>query len=104
MPVAARCARVSNRGAIALNIGEPKAPSVGDSTEQKSCSVCGARFGCMAAQETCWCAEVKLSSKATADLQARFSDCLCPRCLTLAAAEREVRQDSPTNPTEKPAR
>ncbi len=47
--------------------------------------VCGANFGCMAGQGTCWCAEVKLSSEATASLRARFADCLCPRCLSLAA-------------------
>jgi hypothetical protein len=87
-----------------LNIGEPKAPSAGDGTEQKSCPVCGVRFGCMAAQAACWCAEVNLSSKATADLRARFTGCLCPRCLTLAAAEREVQQAGAKNPTEKPAR
>jgi Cysteine-rich CWC len=86
-----------------LNFGEPKEPSAGNGTEQKNCPVCGARFGCMATQETCWCAEVKLGSKATADLRARFSDCLCPRCLALAAAEREVQQLGAKNPTEKPA-
>ena len=84
-----------------MNTGEPKAPSAGESTEQKTCPVCGARFGCMAAQESCWCTRVKLSSDATADLKARFSDCLCPRCLMLAA-EREVRQPGARNPTEKP--
>jgi len=87
-----------------VNIGEPKAPSAGESTEQKSCPVCGAHFGCNAAQEACWCAEVNLSSEATADLRARFTDCLCPRCLALAAAERDVQQAGAKNPTENPAR
>jgi hypothetical protein len=86
-----------------VNSGEPKAASAGESTEQKICPVCGARFGCVAAQEACWCAEVKLSSHATADLRARFSGCLCPRCLALAA-DREVRQEGGKNPTGKPAR
>jgi hypothetical protein len=72
--------------------------------QQKSCPVCGAHFGCMAAQEACWCAEVNLSAKATADLRARFTDCLCPRCLALAAAEREARQEGAKNTAEKPAR
>jgi hypothetical protein len=85
-----------------VNTGEPKAPSAGESTEQKTCPVCGARFGCMAAQQACWCAEVKLSSESTADLKKRFSDCLCPRCLALAA-EREVRQPGAKNPAEEPA-
>jgi hypothetical protein len=84
-----------------VNTGEPKAPSTGESTERKKCPVCGARFGCMAAQEACWCAEVNLSSETSTDLRARFSDCLCPRCLVLAA-EREVRQPGAKNPTEKP--
>ncbi len=83
-------------------IGEPKATSAGDSTDEKSCPVCGARFGCMATQETCWCAEVNLGSKAAADLRARFTDCLCPRCLALAA-EREVQQAGAKSPTAKPA-
>jgi hypothetical protein len=90
-------------GAIAVDIGEPKAPSAGESTEQKTCPVCGTRFGCMATQEACWCAGVKLSNDATADLRARFTDCLCPRCLTLAA-EREDRQVGAKNATEKPTR
>jgi hypothetical protein len=62
----------------------------------------------MAAREACWCAEVKLSGEAAADLRGRVADCLCPRCLALAAAEREVREEVPQqgakNPTEKPAR
>jgi Cysteine-rich CWC len=85
-----------------VNTGEPKAPLAGDSSEQKTCPVCGAPFGCMAAQGSCWCAGVKLTDKATADLRARFSDCLCPRCLALAA-EREIRQPGEKNSTEKPA-
>lgn len=85
-----------------MNSGQRKAPSVGESTEQKTCPICGARFGCMAAQQACWCAEVKLSGESTADLKTRFSDCLCPRCLALAA-ERGVRQPGAKNPTEKPA-
>jgi hypothetical protein len=82
-----------------VNTSEPKAPSAGESTAQKICPVCGARFGCAAAQEVCWCAEVKLSSKATAELRAQFADCLCPRCLALAAADREVEQEGAKNPT-----
>ena len=87
-----------------MNVGEPKPPLVGDGTEQKSCPVCGARFGCMAAQEAFWCTEVNLNGKAAADLRARFTDCLCPRCLAPAAAEREVWQRGAKTPTEKPAR
>jgi hypothetical protein len=86
-----------------LNVGEPKSPSAGGGTGQKSCPVCGAQFGCLATRETCWCAEVNLSGKATADLRAWFTDCLCPRCLSLAAAEHEVQQAGAKNPTENPA-
>jgi hypothetical protein len=57
----------------------------------------------MATQAACWCAEVNLSSKATAELRALFTGCLCPRCLALAAAQREVQQTSAKNPTVKPA-
>jgi hypothetical protein len=91
------------KGAIAVNTGEPKAPPAGDSTNQKSCPVCSASFGCMAAMQSCWCAELRLSSEALADLRSRFADCLCPRCLALAVAERGVRQDGAKNPTEKTA-
>jgi hypothetical protein len=77
------------KGATVVNSGEPNAPSAGETPaqKQKTCPACGAQFGCMAAAiESCWCAEVKLSGEATADLRARFADCLCPRCLALAAA------------------
>lgn len=68
-----------------MNTGEPNAPSAVTTAGPKTCPVCGTNFGCVAGQGTCWCAEVKLSSEATANLRARFADCLCPRCLSLAA-------------------
>jgi hypothetical protein len=91
------------KGVAAVNIGEPSAPLTGESSQQKTCPVCGARFGCMAAQQACWCAEVVLSKQETADLRVRFTDCLCPGCLRLSA-EREVRQERAKSPAEKPAR
>ena len=67
--------------------------------EPKTCPVCGASFGCMAAQQNCWCEDVKLSAEKAADLRAQFSDCLCPRCLALAA-ERGAKpgENSSGNP------
>jgi len=68
-----------------VNPGNPDAVSAGTASERKTCPVCGASFGCMAARESCWCADVNLSAEAAADLRERFCGCLCPRCLTLAA-------------------
>jgi hypothetical protein len=70
--------------------------------ERKVCPVCGASFGCMAAQGTCWCADVKLSAEEAANLRSRFSDCLCPRCLALAV-DRGTDQQRGSNPAGNPA-
>jgi hypothetical protein len=52
---------------------------------QKKCEACGETFACGAPERGCWCEEVKLTSGAAAQLRARHSDCLCPRCLAAAA-------------------
>jgi hypothetical protein len=44
---------------------------------------------------------MNLSAKAAADLRGRFTDCLCPRCLALAA-EREVREEVPQQSAKNP--
>jgi hypothetical protein len=70
--------------------------------ERKACPVCGASFGCLAAQGPCWCAGVKLSAEEAAKLRSRFSDCLCPRCLALAV-DRGTDQQHGKNSTGNPA-
>lgn len=74
---------------------------MGAGVERKTCPVCGASFGCMAAQQNCWCEDLKLSAEKAADLRAQFSGCLCPRCLALAAERgrnREPGESSSGNP------
>jgi hypothetical protein len=77
---------------IAVNPGKADAASASVAAERKTCPVCGVDFSCMAAQENCWCAGVKLSAEAAAGLRRQFSGCLCPRCLTLAAERGHTQQ------------
>ena len=55
-------------------------------SESKVCESCGETFGCGANLPGCWCAEVKISAEAAAELKAEFADCLCPKCLGARAA------------------
>ena len=50
----------------------------------KKCEACGEMFSCGAPEPGCWCEDVKLSSESAAQMRARHSDCLCPRCLAAA--------------------
>jgi hypothetical protein len=52
---------------------------------QKKCEACGEIFSCGAPEPGCWCENAKLTTESTAQLRARLSDCLCPRCLAAAA-------------------
>jgi hypothetical protein len=54
--------------------------------DQKTCSVCGAGFECAAPRRGCWCESVQLSRETIAALGERFSNCLCPTCLSKAAS------------------
>jgi hypothetical protein len=60
-------------------------------SEEKTCPRCGARFDCRVATPTeCQCAGIELSAQRTAEIHARWGDCLCPRCLReLSEAETE---------------
>ncbi len=51
----------------------------------ETCPACGQRFACGASLRGCWCAEVKLTHAARAELCARYSGCLCRPCLERAA-------------------
>ena len=66
----------------ATNLGTQ---SDGYAPTQKECEACGEMFDCGAPELGCWCEDVKLASESTAQLRARHSDCLCPRCLAVAA-------------------
>jgi hypothetical protein len=57
----------------------------GCASTQKKCQACGEMFACGAPEPGCWCENVKLTSEAAAQLRARHTDCLCPRCLAAAA-------------------
>lgn len=55
----------------------------------KTCPRCGASFECRHdLTGKCWCMDVNLTDKVRSVLKARYSDCLCRRCLDeLAVAE-----------------
>jgi hypothetical protein len=54
----------------------------------KRCEACSAPFFCRPAAG-CWCETVKVPSEAAAHVRSRFSDCLCPECLPVAAAAQD---------------
>jgi hypothetical protein len=54
--------------------------------EPSKCEACGAEFVCGATLAGCWCTEIKLSDETRAELRARYSTCLCRKCLENAAA------------------
>lgn len=54
----------------------------------ETCAACGQRFACGASLRGCWCAEIKLSGAARAELQRRYSGCLCRPCLERWAEEQ----------------
>jgi len=61
----------------------------------ETCPACGQRFACGASLRGCWCAEIKLSDAARAELQRRYSGCLCRSCLERWAEEHDRK--SPSN-------
>ena len=58
--------------------------------EPKVCGSCGESFGCGAKLEGCWCAEVKLPEWTASALNAKFTDCLCKKCLGALAARSGI--------------
>jgi len=50
------------------------------------CPACGERFACGASLRGCWCAEIKLTEAARAQLRSQYNGCLCRACLQRAAA------------------
>jgi hypothetical protein len=49
--------------------------------EPSTCEACGQSFTCGATLNGCWCAEVKVSEAARAELRTRYQRCLCRTCL-----------------------
>lgn len=49
------------------------------------CESCGNKFTCGASLSGCWCAGIKLSDEARAEMKSRYRDCLCRECLELVA-------------------
>lgn len=49
------------------------------------CEGCGQEFHCGASVWGCWCAEMKLSDAARAELRAKYRECLCRACLEKAS-------------------
>jgi hypothetical protein len=80
-----------------MNANAEAIPSLRGQSEQKSCSSCGASFGCKAnsAEGNCWCNDLPhVGLVAAAD-----QDCLCPDCLAQAIAKLPASKDEPTQPT-----
>jgi hypothetical protein len=50
------------------------------------CESCGREFGCGARDDSCWCSDLTLGPERLAILREHFERCLCPDCLTVAAA------------------
>ncbi len=50
--------------------------------EMKICESCGKSFGCGAKLDGCWCFDTEIPEMAATHLKSKFSDCLCPKCLT----------------------
>jgi hypothetical protein len=46
----------------------------------KQCECCGEWFQC--GQFPCWCPEIAITDHQYDWIAARYSDCLCPACLT----------------------
>ncbi len=56
------------------------------------CESCGDEFGCGAKLDGCWCMEVTLSEKSTAEIAKDFAGCLCPQCLGSFAARPAMKR------------
>jgi hypothetical protein len=57
-------------------------PALRDSQRTLTCERCGTEFGCTLDAKNCWCADESYRMP----IPAEGSDCLCPDCLRIAAA------------------
>ena len=71
---------------------------LGGAPTLKMCAACGESFSCGAPVAGCWCEDVQVAAEVLVALRARYADCLCRRCLTVAAssssASRALHSDS----------
>jgi hypothetical protein len=61
------------KAALGLISEKYKEPSV--------CESCGEEFTCGATVMGCWCAGLKLTDEARAELKSKYKACLCRKCL-----------------------
>ena len=61
-----------------------------DKPLDKVCESCGETFGCGAKLDGCWCTELTLTETAAGEINAKFNDCLCPKCLVKVAENKEI--------------
>jgi Cysteine-rich CWC len=57
----------------------------------QTCESCGREFRCGADEDHCWCGGAELGPERLAILREHFERCLCPDCMTIAAATRVNR-------------
>jgi hypothetical protein len=58
-----------------------------ETADARRCPVCTEVFSCHAHGGACWCAGIDVPARVRAELAERHADCLCPACLTRAAAD-----------------
>lgn len=56
--------------------------------ETKHCSQCGKAFTCTHNAD-CWCMEYTLSPENLDKIRKKFTDCLCPECLSQYAQDNK---------------
>jgi hypothetical protein len=78
--------------------GEPELTMPASAPTGKNCAACGERFSCGAPAAGCWCEGLQVTREVLRELRARYSDCLCLRCLS-AAASHAPHSDSQSKPT-----
>jgi hypothetical protein len=71
--------------------GEPERELPGTAPTLKKCAACGESFSCGAPAAGCWCEEVEVAAEVLVALRARYADCLCRRCLSVAAVSSAQR-------------
>jgi hypothetical protein len=71
--------------------GEPELTLLGAAPTLKACAACGVEFSCGAPAAGCWCEDVPVAAEVLVALRARYTDCLCRRCLTAAAVSSAQR-------------
>lgn len=69
-----------------MSTSKPDSRSPAQAPKQKTCEACGTQFPCSSPWGPCWCEDVKVGRDTLAEIRSRYSECLCPKCLTAAAS------------------